>query len=53
MIDKAINVPQPAQDEPADAIRVMIVDDALVVRGLIARMFADVPDIEVRTAVTN
>ena len=53
MISKAIDVPRPAQGDLVDAIRVMVVDDSLVVRGMIARIFADVPGIEVGATVSN
>jgi two-component system chemotaxis response regulator CheB len=53
IIKKAIDVLQPAQGDPLDVVRVMIVDDSLVVRGMIARLFADVPDIEVAATVSN
>ncbi len=53
MINKATDVPRPAQGNSLDAIQVMIVDDSLVVRGLIARIFADVSDIEVAATVPN
>ena len=51
--NKATDVLRPARGDSLDAIQVMIVDDSLVVRGLIARIFADVSDIEVAATVPN
>ena len=53
MINKAIDVPRLAQGDHADTIQVMIVDDSLVVRGMTARIFADIPDIVVAATVPN
>ncbi len=42
-----------AQAKPADSIRVMVVDDSAVIRGLITNMLNAEPDIEVVASVAN
>ena len=46
------NPPQKVQPN-ADAIRVMIIDDSAVVRGLVSRILDEAPDINVVASVSN
>jgi two-component system, chemotaxis family, protein-glutamate methylesterase/glutaminase len=46
-------VPGTTQDSSSDPIRVMIVDDSAVVRGLVSRMLETDPDISVVASVGN
>lgn len=47
----ALLTPSPSQPVSNDAIRVMVVDDALVIRGLIARMLENEPGIVIAASV--
>ncbi len=49
----AIDPVSSAAISPSDRVRVMIVDDSAVVRGLVSRILEDDPDVQVVTSVGN